>query len=193
MSADVALTPVATVRLTERVDGLVSKTDRLGEEVAKMGTVLQSLSKRVAAKSKSEEERGVQPDWAGCRNSIEAVEMLQTARKWVETYWVPYGYQPWAPCWPWHPPAVIAALFLNALTVQAYTNGKPSDVGDLYVRWMPFAARHVRESIGGCLQEAHRVPIGKQQVWTVDQTLLEAYAAWWAEDRTGVPPGLIPA
>ena len=174
MSAEVELTERATVNLVRQVDRLValsgtleSENARISAEVAKMGPVVQNLSKKVAAKAKSEEPRGPQPDWVGCRNPIVAVELLQTARTWVETYLVPYGRQAWPSCWPWHPPAVIAALFLDALTVQAFTNGKVSEPGDLFVRWVPITDRLVLPATAACMG-AHFEQHGKQKKWTVD-------------------------
>ena len=177
--------------LVERLDKIDSRTQKIDAEVKRMGPVLQTLSKKVASAAKGkDDEEGSQPDWVGCRNPMDAAVLLKQAEGWVESYLVPFGGQAWPPCWPWHPTAVIAALVLGSLTVEAFSSAKPSDVGDIPARWVPvLAGRMVQHAMRECGVSAHADGVGGS--WTVDVDRLEEYAAWWAtSDRTGVPPGL---
>jgi hypothetical protein len=64
-------------------------------------------------------------------------------------------------------------------------------VSDLLTRWAPTLGRVVVPRDPYCSGYEHcpdGAPAG--QTWTVHRDLLPDYAAWWATDRTGLPPGL---
>ena len=92
-------------------------------------------------------------------------------------------------CWPWHPRSVAAALALQAHYAQAYADPRAAPVSDLLTRWASALARMVSPRDAECTRHEHWQD---GRAWCIRRDLLPDYAAWWASDRTGTPPGLSP-
>jgi len=131
-----------------------------------------------------------QRDWLSVTDPDTAVEWLLDVVDW----WDRIGevlVASAAPCWPWHPRAVVAALALKAHWDEAYAGDKAFPVSDLITRWVPTLGRHIVPKSDYCSDFGHDVD--RRTTWRAHRDLLPEYAHWWVTDRTGTPPGLTPA
>lgn len=186
-----------------RVDTLEVRLDGLARSAAETQTSVEALGRGVTALSETlrtpgtpsgqtegsggEESEG-QRDWLDPRLAPDtAARWLADLHRWVSSTLVWLTDRPLLPCWPWHPAAVVDLLALQDVHQTAYAGESPVAVADLLGRWLPCALDRVRREVG-CDPHTHYLPDDRACRIEVDH--LDAYAAWWAGDRTGTPPGL---
>jgi hypothetical protein len=177
------------VQVRADVDRLTRATSALTDTVRKLPTGPARRPGTAAGGDDADPEPVGQRDWFSVTDPGEATAWLLDVADWwdrIGALLMPSA----APCWPWHPRAVAAALALQAHWDEAYTGEKALPVSDLLIRWVPALGRVIAPRDGYCSDYSHE---SNRQQWHVHHDLLPEYAHWWATDRTGTPPGLTPA
>jgi hypothetical protein len=183
-----------TDRHAQLIDGLQRDVEAIGTDlkqtIAAVKVILDRPTPTDAGGGEAPPPAKGQPEWLECRDGELAEALLCGTDQWMTLYGDPFG-PPLAPCWPWHPAAVVLLLAAAEQHQAAYAGKAAVAVTEFWTRFWPTIAAQVRKITDGaqCTGHGHREP-GDRMEYAVHPDQLPDLAAWWATDRTGLPPGL---
>ena len=175
------------VQVRGDVDRLTRATAALTETLRRLTPTPPAADDPADDATAGEDGDAGQRDWLTVTDPDDAVAWLVEVTAW----WDQVGevlVGPSVACWPWHPRSVVAALALHAHHAQAYADPRAVAVSDLLTRWTPALGRLISPRDVECTRHEH---LHDGRPWSVRPELLPEYAAWWATDRSGLPPGLV--
>lgn len=144
--------------------------------------------------TESQEPQGTppEPNWLRVTHEQEARGILSRVTRFVDHDLQFLVDSPPAPCWPWHPRAVVNLSALERQYTWAYKNGQEK-VSDFQVRWLRALVANVADAMtatgGKCSHKEHWVG---EDAYRVDVRERDAYASWWASGQKGEEPGVTP-